>query len=155
MTTSNDQLNSWTEKKLQSTSQSQKKWKKSEITQSCPTLCDLTDYKPTRLRCPWNSSGKNTGVDCHSLLQGIFLTQGSNPGLLRCRQILHCLSNQGSPSVKESHNIRSSLTICTDTCQYHEVTVSHAGYIASKTWNTHTHTHTHTSYYWKYNAKAQ
>ena len=34
---------------------------------------------------------------CHSLLQGIFLTQGSNPGLLHCRQILYHLSHQGSP----------------------------------------------------------
>ena len=37
---------------------------------------------PTRLLCPWNSSGKNTGVGCHSLLQGIFPIQGSNLGLL-------------------------------------------------------------------------
>ena len=35
----------------------------------------------------------NTGVDCHSLLQGIFLTRGSDPGLLRCRQILYRLSH--------------------------------------------------------------
>ena len=42
-----------------------------------------------RLLCPWNSPGKNTGVHCHSLLQGIFLTQGSNPGLPHCRQILY------------------------------------------------------------------
>ena len=34
---------------------------------------------PTRLLCPWDSPGKNTGVGCHALLQGIFLTQGSNP----------------------------------------------------------------------------
>ena len=33
-------------------------------------------------------------MDCHFLLQGIFLTQGSNPGLLHCRQILYCLSHQ-------------------------------------------------------------
>ena len=37
---------------------------------------------PTRLLCPWNSSGKNARVDNHSFLQGIFLTQGSNQGLL-------------------------------------------------------------------------
>ena len=42
----------------------------------------------TRLLCPWNSPGKNTGMGSHSLLQGIFLTQGSNLGLLHCRQIL-------------------------------------------------------------------
>ena len=43
---------------------------------------------PTRLLCPWDSPGKNTGVGCHFLLQGIFPTQGSNPGLLHCRQML-------------------------------------------------------------------
>ena len=46
--------------------------------------------------CPWNSSGKNTGVGCQSLLQGIFPTQGLNPCILHCRQILYCLSHQGS-----------------------------------------------------------
>ena len=40
-----------------------------------------------RLLCPWHSPGKNTGVGCHALLQGIFLTQGSSPHLLR---LLHC-----------------------------------------------------------------
>ena len=39
-------------------------------------------------------AGKNTGVGCHFLLQGIFLIQGSNPALLHCRQILYCLSHQ-------------------------------------------------------------
>ena len=38
--------------------------------------------QPTRLLCPWDSPGKNTGGGCHALLQGIFLTQGSNPCLL-------------------------------------------------------------------------
>ena len=51
------------------------------VTQSCPTLCDPMDCIPTRLLCLWASPGKNTGVGCHSLLQGIFLTQGSNPCL--------------------------------------------------------------------------
>ena len=43
---------------------------------------------PTRLLCPWDSPGKNTGVGCHFLLQGIFPTQGSNLGLPHCRQTL-------------------------------------------------------------------
>ena len=51
---------------------------------------------PTRLPCTWNSPGKNTGVGSRSLLQGTFLAQGSNSGLLHCRQILHPLSHQGS-----------------------------------------------------------
>ena len=53
--------------------------------------------QPTRLLCPRDSPGKNTGVGCHALLWGIFPTQGSNPGLPHCRQILYCLSHQGSP----------------------------------------------------------
>ena len=49
--------------------------------------------KPTRFLCPWNDPGKSTGVGSHSLLQGIFPTQESNPGLL---QILYHLSHRGS-----------------------------------------------------------
>ena len=49
------------------------------------------------LLCAWNSPGKNIGGGSHSLLQGIFLTQGSNPGLLHCRQTSLLLSQQGSP----------------------------------------------------------
>ena len=45
---------------------------------------------------PWNSPGQNSSVGSHSLLQGIFPTQGSNPGLPHCRQILYQLSHQGS-----------------------------------------------------------
>ena len=44
-----------------------------------------------------DSPGKNTGVGYHALFQGIFPTQGSNPGLLHCKWILYCLSHQGSP----------------------------------------------------------
>ena len=47
---------------------------------------------PTRLHCPWEFSGKNTGVDCHFLLQRIFLIQASNPFLLH---LMHW------PSVKQ------------------------------------------------------
>ena len=50
--------------------------------------------QPARLLCPWNSPGKNPGVRSHSLLQGTFPTQGSNPGLLHWRQILYYLSHQ-------------------------------------------------------------
>ena len=55
---------------------------KVKVTQSLPTLCDPMD-------CPWNSAGQNTGVRIRSLLQGIFTTQESNPGLLLGRQILY------------------------------------------------------------------
>ena len=52
-----------------------------------------------RLFCPWDYPGKNTGVGCHCFLHGIltFPTQGLNPCLLHCRQILHPLSQLESP----------------------------------------------------------
>ena len=49
----------------------------SEVSQSCPTLCDPMDC----ILHPWDFPGKSTGVDCHFPLQGIFLTQGSNHSL--------------------------------------------------------------------------
>ena len=48
---------------------------------------------------PWNSPGQNTGVGSLSLLQGIFPTQGPNPGLPHCRWILYQLSHRGSPRI--------------------------------------------------------
>ena len=53
---------------------------------------------PVRLLYPWDSPGKNIGVDCHVFLQVIFLTQESNPGFLHCREVLYCLSHQASPA---------------------------------------------------------
>ena len=73
----------------------QSMWK---VTRLCLTLCDPMDCRLiARSLCPWNSAGKNTGVGCHFLLQGIFVTQGSNPGFLHFRKILSYLSHQGSP----------------------------------------------------------
>ena len=73
-------------------------------------------YQPTRLLCPCSSPGNSTGVGCHALLQGIFLTQGLNPGLLHCRQILYCLSHQGSPASLQisivNKNVRESKNLC-------------------------------------------
>ena len=57
---------------------------------------DPMDFSPVRLLCPLDSLGKNTGVGCHFLLQGIFLTQGSNQGLLHYRQMIYQLSYEGS-----------------------------------------------------------
>ena len=54
------------------------------------------DRSPPGSSVHGDSPGKNTGVGCHALLQGIFPTQGSHPGLPRCRQILYSLSPQGS-----------------------------------------------------------
>ena len=56
---------------------------------------------PHWLYSPWNSPGQNTGVGNLSLLQGIFPTQRSNPGLPHCRQILYQLSHKGSPRILE------------------------------------------------------
>ena len=53
------------------------------------------------LYSPWNSPGQNTGVGSLSPLQGIFPTQGSNPGLPQCRQVLYQLSHKGSPRILE------------------------------------------------------
>ena len=55
----------------------------------------------TSLHCPQDFPGKSTRVDCHFLFQKIFLTQGSNPGLLNFRRILHHLILQGSPWYRE------------------------------------------------------
>ena len=60
----------------------------SEVAQSCLTLCDPMDYSLPGSSVYGILQGKNTGVGCHLLLQGIFLTQGSNLGLQNCRQTL-------------------------------------------------------------------
>ena len=67
------------------------------ITQSCPTLCDPMECSLPDSSVHENSPGKNTGVVCHAILEGIFPPQGSNPGLLHCQQILYHLSHLGSP----------------------------------------------------------
>ena len=66
------------------------------VTQSCSTLRDPMNCSPVSF-VHGDSPGKNTGVSSHSFFQGIFLTEGSNPGLPHCRQILYHLSHQGSP----------------------------------------------------------
>ena len=58
--------------------------------------------QPHGLYSPWNSPGQNTGVGSRSLLQVIFPSQGLNPGLPHCRQILYQLSHQGSPSCRKA-----------------------------------------------------
>ena len=67
------------------------------VAQSCPTLCHPMYYSPPGSSVHGDSPGKNTGVSCHALLQGICPTQGSNPDLLHCRWILYLLGHQGSP----------------------------------------------------------
>ena len=68
---------------------------RSEVIQSCSTLCYFMDYNA------WNSPGNNTEVGCHFLPQGIFPIQGWILGLPHCMQTLYCLSRQGSLQGKE------------------------------------------------------
>ena len=56
------------------------------VAQLCSNLCNTMDCSPPGSSVHWDSPGKNTGMGCHALLQGIFPTQGSNPGFL---QLLH------------------------------------------------------------------
>ena len=74
----------------------------------------MSDFlRPHGLYSLWNSPGQNTGVGSLFLLQGIFPTQGSNPGLLHCRQVLYQLSYQGSPTLSPDikHFLNSILKI--------------------------------------------
>ena len=66
-----------------------------------PCLLSRNSVWPHGLYSPWNSLGQNTGVGSLFLLQGIFPTQGSNPGLPHCRRILYQLSHKRSPRILE------------------------------------------------------
>ena len=66
------------------------------VAQSYLTLCDPMDCSLPGTSVHGDSPGKNTGVGCHALSQGIFPTQGLKPGLPHFRQILYHLSYQGS-----------------------------------------------------------
>ena len=63
--------------------------------------------------CPWDFPGSSTGVGCHFLLQGIFPTQGSNPGLLHYRQTLNRLSHQGSQIRLQSGTVPFQMSVFT------------------------------------------
>ena len=67
--------------------------------ESCSVVSDC--LRPHGLGSPWNSPGQDTGVGSLSLLQGIFPTQDSNPGLPHCKWILYQLSHKGSPRILE------------------------------------------------------
>ena len=81
------------------------------VAQLCPAFCDPMDCSPPIL-CPWDFTGKNTGVGCHTLLQGISLTQGSNQCLLR---LVHwqmdslSLSHLGSPPLAYWHTFKTGV----------------------------------------------
>ena len=84
---------------------------------------------PARLLCPWNSPGKNTRVGSHSLLPVSFPTQGSNAGLLHCRQILHQLRRQGSLLLKPIPRVllSSHLGLRIWTCEFWRDTFKRMG----------------------------
>ena len=95
------------------------------VAQLCLTLCNPMDCSSVGSAVHGDSSGKKTGVDCHALLQGIFPTQGPNPGLLHCRWI-HQLSHKSVfiPIPKKSNAKESS--------NYHTVVpISHAAAAAA------------------------
>ena len=71
----------------------------------CLTICNPKE--PARLLCPCDSTGKNTGVTCHFLLQGIFLIQGENMCLLHWQVDSLQLKHQGSHTAKEGPSQRS------------------------------------------------
>ena len=75
------------------------------VIQSCLTLCNPMDWSPQGSSVHGIFLGKNTGMGCRFLLQGIFPTQGSNSGLLHCRWILYRLRHQGSPFVYPTTNL--------------------------------------------------
>ena len=72
------------------------------VTQSCPTLWDPMDCSQPGSSVHGDSPGRNTQVGCHTLLQGVFPTQGSNPGLPHGRHILYHLSHQGSQKISSA-----------------------------------------------------
>ena len=76
-------------------------WKSSEVKLLSRARLFVTPWTVacTKLLHPSDFLGKSTGVGCHFLLQGLFPTQGSNPGLLHCRQTLYPLSHQGGPEL--------------------------------------------------------
>ena len=81
-----------------------------------PDTLQPRGLQPTGLLCPWNSPGKNIGVGCHALLQGIFPTQGSNPGLPHCWWILYHLNHQGSPVLCSNVCLNNDVEILTWVC---------------------------------------
>ena len=89
----------------------------------------MTQWTVARqLCCPLDSPGKKTGVGCHFLLQGIFPTQGSNPDLPHCRQILYQLSHQGSPYIYIHTCICAHTHICVHVCAKLSLTVCNLMY---------------------------
>ena len=92
------------------------------VAKSCLTLLQPHGLQPTRLLCPWDSPGKNTGVGCHFVFQGVFQTHGSNPSLLHWEVNSLPLSCLGSPFISYvvplsiSLRVNISRTVCNENC---------------------------------------
>ena len=86
-----------------------KRFVKSE-SEICSVVSD--SLRPYGLYNPWNSPGQNTGVGSFFLLQGIFPTQGLNPGLLHCRQILYQLRHREAQFVEVTRNLIVVQLLC-------------------------------------------
>ena len=93
---------------------------KVKVIPSCLTLCDPMNCSLPGFSVHGDSPGKNTGVGCHALLQGIFLTQGSNLGLLHCRWILYGLSHLRSPIHEETKQNRKERKEKGGQCSYQD-----------------------------------
>ena len=98
------------------------------VAQSRLTLCDPMDYCLSGSSVHGNSPGKNTGVGCHALLQRIFPTQGSNPGLPHCKQILYHLSQLYSKlkkkKIKDLHSWQEAvISLIQSACFYYATTI--------------------------------
>ena len=124
---------------------------------NCSVISDSATLWTVACQAPLSVefSSQNTGVVCHSLFQGIFLTQGSNPGLLHCRWVLYFLSHQGSPykaiSILILHEVKMIYVILPETDfvikQTLDLLVNWATNMLARV---HAHTHTHTiALYWR------
>ena len=78
------------------------------VSQSCLTLHNPMNCSPPGSSVHEDSPGKNSGVDCHALLQRVFPTRALNPGLLHCRWILYCLNLKNLGGAKEEMCIVST-----------------------------------------------
>ena len=89
----------------------------SSSSQLCPTLLWSDGLSPSKLLCPWNFPGKNIGVDCPFLIQGIFLTQGLD------LHLLHWQVDSLLLATREAHQTRSdqiSCSVVSDSLRPHE-----------------------------------
>ena len=114
------------------------------VAQSCPTLCDPMNCSPPGASVHGDSPGKNTGVGYHALSQGIFPTQGSNPGLLHCRWILYWATQEASSPVT-NYYAQQQFSLSFVHCKILYLHVHVYSHMHTHVWcSTHVHVHLHT-----------